>query len=261
MPRSRNGASTTLIDPRLRDRRIEVARDQGRKRLRRFVVLAVLVLLVGGAVAATRSPLLDVDRVQVRGAANTDAAAARKAAGVELGRPMVSVDPAAVERRIARLPWVQDATVTRSWPGTVTVTLVERTPVATMGSGSSAVLVDDQGRVLGPAAGAKALPEVAGTPRQAGRRVRAAQRSALSVVAGLPVDLRRQVVRAWATPSGVVLRLDDDIVVRWGDTGQPSAKAEALRVLLDEADRPTIATIDVSVPRAATLTRQTGGGQ
>ncbi len=81
------------------------------------------------------------------------------------------------------------------------------------------------------------------------------------MVAGLPVDLRRQVERSWATPSGVLLRLDDGITVRWGDTGQPSAKADALRVLLDEADRPTIDVIDVSVPRAATLTRQTGGGQ
>ncbi len=89
---------------------------------------------------------------------------------------MVSVDPPLVEQRLTRLPWVERASVTRSWPGTITVRLVERTPVATMGTGSAAVLVDEEGRVLGATSGTPALPEVAGDPPRPGRRVSAPQR-------------------------------------------------------------------------------------
>ena len=252
--RTKRPESPSLVDPRLQARRVEVARGQGRRRLRWVLAAVVIVVLVVGAFALTQSPALDVDQVVVRGASRTEQDQARAASGIGRGTPMVSVDAPAVERRLEALPWVQSASVSRSWPGTVRITLVERTPVAVVGTGSAAVQVDRDGRALGPA-GDTDLPAVSGDPVPAGAQLSATQRWVVTTLAELPAALRAEVVGAAATPSGIRFTLTDDIEVRWGDTSQSTAKADAVQVLLEQAGRSTIATIDVSVPRAATVTR------
>lgn len=246
--------SPSFVDPRLQARRVEVARGQGRRRLRWVVAAVVVVVVVVGAFAVTQSPALDVDQITLSGASRTEEAAARAASGIEVGSPMVALDAPAAERRIEALPWVERATVSRSWPGTVQVAVVQRTPVAVVGSGTAAVTVDRDGQALGPASDAD-LPVVSGDPVAAGEELAAAQRWVVATLADLPSELRSEVAAASATPTGIRLTLTDDIEVRWGDSSQPTAKADAVQVLLEQADRATIATIDVTVPRAATVTR------
>jgi cell division protein FtsQ len=257
-PKAAKGAkrveSPSFVDPRLQARRVEVARGQGRRRLRWVVAAVVVVVVVVGAFAVTQSPALDVDQITLSGASRTEEAAARAASGIEVGSPMVALDAPAAERRIEALPWVERATVSRSWPGTVQVAVVQRTPVAVVGSGTAAVTVDRDGQALGPASDAD-LPVVSGDPVAAGEELAAAQRWVVATLADLPSELRSEVAAASATPTGIRLTLTDDIEVRWGDSSQPTAKADAVRVLLEQADRATIATIDVTVPRAATVTR------
>lgn len=252
--------ATNPIDPRLRARRNEVARHQGRRRLRRLVALIVVAVGLVGAAALTRTPVLDVDHVTVTGAGRTGTDAARAAAGVDRGRAMVSVDLGAARARLEALPWVLRATVARRWPGTVAVTLVERRPVAVVGRGFAAVLVDRDGRILGPPSPRReAVPVVhvpAGPP---GERLGPRGRTLVAVVAGLPADLRRDVVGVRPSSKGVELELRDAIAVRWGDASQPVAKADAVRALLRQADRRTIATVDVTVPATPALTRRVDG--
>ena len=246
--------SPSLVDPRLQARRIEVARGAGRRRLRWVVAGVAIGALVVGAFALAQSPVLDVDAVSVQGARHMTKSDVAAASGIVRGTPMIGLDAPAAERRLEALPWIERATVTRSWPGTVHIEVAERRPVAVVGSGSDAVAVARDGRVLGPA-GDDELPVVAGNAAEVGGDLSATQRWVLATVAGLPAELRAEVAAASATPSGIRLTLDDEITVRWGDSSQPTAKADALGVLLDQADRPTIDTIDVSVPRAATVTR------
>lgn len=251
------GAAASM-DPRLRERRIEVARDRGRRRLRRILALAVVLLLVVAAVAATRSPLLDVDRIAVDGAARSGAGAVRTASGIAVGDPLVSLDAAAAARRIEALPWVADASVSRSWRGTVRIAVRERTPIAVVGEGASARLVDAAGRVLAAARPAERdrLPRVAGATADPGAALGRTQRVVLGVLGDLPVGLRGEIDRAWRSGTGVVLVLDDDVVVRWGAPTDSSAKANALRLLLEQADRATMASIDVSVPGSPAVRRK-----
>ena len=243
------------IEPKLQARRIEVARHQGRRRLRTVLVILVLVAVVVGAFVAVQSPLLDVDQVVVTGAPHTGAAAIRRASGIPVGQAMASVDAGTAAARLERLPWVEQATVARSWPGTVRITVVERSPLAIIGEGADAALVDAHGRVLGPAA-KEHLPVIGGSPVNAGAEVPSQRRLVLAVLAGMPPKLRKEVAGAHATASGIALTLTDGIRVDWGSISQSTAKNDALTVLLKQADRPTIATIDVSVPRAATITRR-----
>lgn len=252
--------SSPLIDPRLRDRRIEVARTEGRKRLRRVLGLVVVLVLVGGAIALTRSPLLDVDRIVVRGTDEVAAAEVRAAAGVAIGEPLLDVDTTAAAERIEALAWVERATVERSWPSELVVRIERRVPVAVVGPAGAPLLVDAEGVVLGPADAAAsegdvdALPEIDGRTAPVGTPLGAGQRDVAELVGALPDELREQIAVARSVRGGIELELTDGLEVRWGDASQRSAKADALRVLLDQDDRSTFATIDVSVPGASTVT-------
>jgi cell division protein FtsQ len=255
--------SSPLIDPRLRDRRIEVARTEGRKRLRRIGALVLVLVLIGGAIALTRSPLLDVDRIEVRGVDDLAAAEVRDATGVAIGEPLLDVDLPAVEGRVEALAWVERAQVERSWPAALIVRIERRVPVAVVGPAGAPLLVDAEGRVLGPAADAvdgeaEGLPEIDGPAAAAGEALGADQREVAALLDALPDELRAEVSSASAVRGGIELELSDGIVVRWGDASQRTAKADALRVLLDQDERTTFATIDVSVPRASTVTFRGG---
>lgn len=259
-PPSAKRPPAVLIDPRVQARRVEVARDQGRRRRRRLLAVVAVAVVVGGAFAATQSPLLAVDQVAVAGAASTGVPAVQAAAGIEPGRPLVSVDEAAAAARVEALPWVAAAEITSHWPRTVRIQVTERVPVAVAGEGPGAVLVDRTGQVLGPAGDAQ-LPVVrtASVPEPGGR-LADETRGAVAVVVGLPKALADQVATVGRRRGALVATLDDGIEVELGDRTRLQAKSDAVLALLEQADRETIATIDVSVPGTAALTRSEAAG-
>ncbi len=73
------------MDPRFRRRRVEVRRQEGRRRLRVVVGVAAVAVTGFGGWAATASPLLDLDRIVVEGAVHTEPAEARFASGLRRG--------------------------------------------------------------------------------------------------------------------------------------------------------------------------------
>ena len=249
------------MDPRVKARRVEVARDRGRRRRRRLVVLVLAVVVAGGAVGVTQSPLLDVDRVGVSGGTHATDAAVRSAAGIRIGRSMISVDPVAAQHRVEALPWVAEARVTRRWPASVHVVVTERVPVAVAGSDAGAVLVDRTGAVLGAAGDVDNLPVIPiAHPPAAGDRLAPRARALVSMLDRLPPALGKQVTKALVRSDGLGLVLNDGVRVHLGDGTRLAAKSDAVLVLLDQADRATIDSIDVSVHGSAALTRHKAGG-
>src|SRR2546423_15685209 len=86
------GPTPVLIDPRFRQRRIEVRRLEGRRRLRVLLILAGFFFLALVAWGLTRSPFLDVDHVRVTGTSRTTPAEITTASGVHKGMAMFDVD-------------------------------------------------------------------------------------------------------------------------------------------------------------------------
>lgn len=131
------------VDPRLRARRQDVLRQQGRRRLRRVQSAAAVIVAAGVGWAVAASPLLDVDRVIVRGLDQGRIEDVEAAAGIELGSPLVTVDLERVRSGVESVDWVATADVARSWPGSVLISVTERRPlaVALLPDGSG-VLVD-----------------------------------------------------------------------------------------------------------------------
>lgn len=252
----------SLIDPRIEARRQEVARDRGRRRRRKLVAFAVFTVVVLASFGLLRSPLFDVDHVRVTGAARTDPSAVVAAARIDTGQPMTAVDLHRAAAAVERLPWVADATVTRDWPGTVRIRIIERVPAAVAGQGVDQVLVDRDGRILGSAVHIGALPNVGALPAGyvPGRLLPAPQRELSRVLAAMPAELTAEVASLGHGRAGLEARLRSGIVVVIGDSAQVRAKFEAVAALLDRVDPATVRAIDVSVPSAPALTPTTPAG-
>src|SRR5262249_50007670 len=122
--------ATVEIDPRIEARRDAVRRETGRRRLRILVAVAVVVVTLVGAYLLIESPLLNVDHVDVTGTVHASPAAVQAAIAGEHGRPLLRVNRGAAAARIEQLPWVAHASVTRSLPGTLRVSITEAQPVA-----------------------------------------------------------------------------------------------------------------------------------
>ena len=254
------------IDPRIRERRVAVQRAEGRRRLR--VLLAALSALAaaGAGLAATRSPLLDVDKVVIRGAEHTPRADLVAAAGTGDNPLLIEYDTAAAARRIERLPWVRSAHVDRKWPDTVRIAIVERDAVAALPATQGWALLDRDGRIVDVGTDDRGLVAIAATPlrRRAGRDVPTSLRPGLAVAAALAAE-DRAVLRAHVKAvlvggrSDAVqlgLQLTDGGTVQLGGSDDLQTKLVAAATVLESVAPASIDTLDVRVPNAPVLRRR-----
>ncbi len=102
----------------------------------------------GIADAAARGGMT-VQRVYTTGRQNTPTDAIIAALEVEVGTPILRLDPQAARRRIEAIGWVESASVERRLPSTVFVRLVERTPIALWRQPDGLVALDRAGVVMG----------------------------------------------------------------------------------------------------------------
>ena len=255
-------ATGPRIDPRFRQRRLQVRRQAGQRRLRFVVGFLAAGAVVLAAVGATRSALLDVDRVEIRGARRTPQPAVVEASGLGQDALMMDVDGAEVARRVQALPWVLRARARRVWPATVVIDVSERTPAAAVRAGGGAwAVVDGAGRVLEvvPARPGGA-PHLTGVPAAGppGSTLDPGAGEALRVAAALPHSLRSRVSEVALVHGGeVLLRLGPPGgEVRLGVPEPLEEKLTSATTVLEKANPVDLRVLDVRVPRAPVLTRR-----
>lgn len=219
-----------------------------------MVALSVLVGGLGWVLLG--SSLFDTTSVQVVGTSELPADVVRAVAAVPLGTPMLRLDTAAIEARVAAVPRVASVRVHCTLDGTVRIEVTERTPVAFQRRGGAVHLVDATGIdyatvPAGPGA-PPGLPELRMAvlgPRNP------ATVAALSVLTALPDWLRSQLRSIAATsPENIVLRLGGgrgsaEREVRWGDAADGDRKAAVLGPLLTQPGE----VYDVSSPALPTI--------
>jgi cell division protein FtsQ len=224
-------------------------RSARRRRLGRRVGIVVAALAPLGLLAwvLLASPLLAVRTVAVSGTDLLTPAQVRAAADVVRGTPLARVDAGAVVRRVESLRPVAQVRVSRGWPSTLRLQVVERKPVVGVVTARGVTLVDAAGVPFAPA---PALPpglvrlQVA-SPGPADPTTRAA----LRVLADLSQQMRARVriVRA-ASPSSVTLVLRGGKRVLWGGVGDTALKLQAAEALLKmpgtvyDVSRPGVVT-------------------
>ena len=238
--------------PRLQARARAERRDRRRRRLRRGV-LGLLALVPLGLLAwlLLASPVLAVRTVEVRGNDRLSAFQVVQAVGVEVGTPLARVDTSGVRSRVGGLAPVAEVEVHRSWPGTLSVRVVERLPVAgAPATNGRFTLVDATGTAFDTVG---ALPD--GLPRLQVPASGPAPSdpstvAALDVLVGLPAALRDRTTAVRAdSPTTVTLSLTGGRTVVWGEAGEGDRKAPVVAALLRRKGR----TIDVTSPDVAVV--------
>ena len=214
--------------------RLYAARMRTRSRRRRLTVTltvtACLFALVG-YLLLWHTALIAVRGVHVRGTKSVTAATVLTAAQIRTGSPMAALDTAAVAARIERIPQVASATVSRDWPGTVEISVVERVAAALVPDAAGYAIVDGGGVVFGQSAAVRSgLPviDVSGAAEDA-----EVVPGALAALRALPAALDRRIASITATdPYAITLTLTDGTTVNWGGGGDAAQKAADLTALM-----------------------------
>jgi cell division protein FtsQ len=248
------------IDPRIEERRVAVRRQRGRKRLRLLLALLVLSGLLA-AFGALHSSLLSARQVTVHGTLHTPQAQILAVSGLVHHPPLIDVDPGRISARLERLPWVREAVVDKAWPDSVTITVSERKPVATVAREGQVALVDATGRVL--AYERRAPPATVGLvlagsgvapPGAPGSRLGSLARPALRVAAELPVSLAAQVTAVSLSGSGAIsLELSGGMIALLGSDTELGEKFEDLASVLGAVPLSAGDQIDLTVPSEPTV--------
>lgn len=164
-------------------------------------------------------------------------------------RTFARLDARAAKTRIERLPWVATAEITRVYPNRLDVRVTERRPFALWSRGGTAYLIDDTGRVLGPAAEISS----ATLPRISGEGANERARELFDLLAHYPKirdrydEAERVAGRRWnlKLANGVVLKLPVDgeaqILSRLTDDRALAALAEKPNTSLDFRARGRVA--------------------
>lgn len=245
------------MDPRLARRRQVVRERSMRRRLHGLLLVIVVAAIVGGAAWVVQSPLLAVQTIGVSGAVHADVARRMDAAGLREGAPMVPLRTKAVEEALLEDPWVAEATVRKTYPGIVEVSVVERVALAAVQQRASWILLSGDGVYLESSSEAPddlvriVLDGVSATPGDAAGDERVV--GSLAFVERLDPALRigASVVETggelWATVDGYKVRL--------GSPTDMQAKAAALQAVLADGV-PEGSVINLLAPARPAVQRE-----
>ncbi len=233
-----------------------MTRTAGRRRLRVILVILALIALAGVGWVLTRSPLLDVDEIDVQGTERTSSADVLGAVGIDRGDPILYVDTGAATARVEALPWISEASVSLRLPSRVVVRVEERIAAGWIRIDDETVaIVDGTGRVLEDDAPTSLyIPELRGVGSTPVAGETLEDTAGAAVAASLPEQLlaRASVVSTDGDGTDVRVGLTAGGEVRLGDPGAvdvDDALAAAVAVL-DSLGERVVAYVDVRVPSA-----------
>lgn len=140
-----------------------------------------------------------------------------------IGEPIFTIDATDSAARVARMPYVERVEVTTRFPDEVIITVVERVPVAVWSAQGRSFLIDARGHVLAeannptlPIVAVEAdAPVVGGTldPRDVA--------AVIAVRDAVATDLA---AIEWTTANGLVVRLNDQRMIVFGEQERMPAK-------------------------------------
>lgn len=245
-----------------RERRISVQRRTFR--LRVALMLLAVVAVAGSGVAVYRSSLFTIETVEIVGASRLPRGEVLDMIALPDDATLLRYPAARIAESIGSSPWVAQVTVSRNYPDTLRVRIVEREPVALADTGAASFwLVDSSGFVI-----AEQTPDTtstlmvvrdleglelsAGFPSDS-----AALENAIRVWRGIGPELRAR-TRAISAPSvdKTALLTTDDIEIFIGSADDLDKKDRVIRRILAEqagkvvyvnvrtVDRPTWRGLD-----------------
>ncbi len=143
------------------------------KRIANWAVALVAAGVILAAVLAFRLPQLaaagigeglgnagfTMRRVEIKGAARVSRLAIYNVAFDQPSMALAMIDLEATRERLLQFGWIREARVSRRWPDTLVVDVIERQPAAIWQNGGRLSIVDGEGVVLEPVR-VEAMPEL-----------------------------------------------------------------------------------------------------
>ena len=169
---------------------------------------------------------LGVSEVKLEGHEHTDPQDIFSALRLDGSRSLFSIDPAEARIALSSLPWVERGEIRKTYPGTLTVTVVERKPFAIWQTGDTLSVVEADGSVIGGYNGAS----LRRLPLLVGKGAAEAAAPFIKMISDYP-ELHEQVhafvrvgQRRWN------LRLRDGVTVKLPADNEADAMALALQL-------------------------------
>jgi cell division protein FtsQ len=245
-------------------------RELRRKAQRRSQSLGVLALLAIVAVAVFlsvyvyRSQAFAVKKTDVVGASRLSADEVRRLSGLSSGETLIRLPTRRLEGNLKRSAWIASAEVSRDFPDTVRIRIVERTPLALVDLGGKTLwLVDRSGIWLAKSSGDSTgtpvvVRDVEGLDPVAGRKTGSETlMNALEVVRSLDASFAKS-IHTISAPSidKTALVTKDDVEVFVGSSDDMARKQQVAEKILKQqagkvvyinvrtVDRPTWRGLD-----------------
>ena len=232
---------------------------------RRAVFCTVVVggVLISAAAITLYAPWLGffgLRQISVSGNHHISAEAIGRAAGLQYGRPLLTISLPEVAARIASFPWVKHVSVSRSFPHELRIRVEERSPIAwirlpedetclTVGEGGVIVASECMSRASTVELQGAALSGVTPGERLADERIvdliEALRTANLS-------DMNIQRIDA-TDPSSIVLDTEPGLRVLLGTIDSHARRVDALAALSRTIDLGEYRVIDLRLEGEATL--------
>jgi cell division protein FtsQ len=209
------------------------------------VVIIVLAYFLGW------SSIFSVKKVEIAGAPTTAVQTEiEKKSQIEVGQQLARVNPQSVSRKIEKLSWIKEASVSRDWlSGVVAIEITPREPLAFFNSDQvPGQTIDEEGQLFSlPGYKNPDLALISAKNPDSALK-------ANELFTALPENFRRSITSMMATSSNTFTLNSTlegrDIRIRWGDSQEMALKISVINSLLKLPENKQIKLIDVVAPHA-----------
>lgn len=194
-----------------------------------IAVGAVFLVALVAAAVVWLFPIFKVTSFEVEGNEHVAAEDAEQASGVAAGSNLVRLNAREAAHGVASLPWVESARVSRAFPSTVHISVVEHEAVAYVEDGGRTVLVDDKGKEFVEDTPPKEAIQLTGRTESGSPEMQAA----VDAVSALPAEVRTRVKTLDIEDTySLTFVTEDEKTIFWGAAEDNANKAIAFEDVL-----------------------------
>ena len=214
-----------------------------------LLILGALIIVL--AYFLGWSSIFSVKKVEIAGAPTTAVQTEiEKKSQIEVGQQLARVNPQSVSRKIEKLSWIKEASISRDWlSGVVAIEITPREPLAFFNSDQvPGQTIDEEGQLFSlPGYKNPDLALISAKSPDSALK-------ANELFTALPENFRRSITSMMATSSNTFTLNSTlegrDIRIRWGDSQEMALKISVINSLLKLPENKKIKIIDVVAPHA-----------
>lgn len=106
------------------------------------------VLLITALIILAFSPLFNIKEIKVKGNLRLTENSIVKESGIEVGQNILRLNKNIIKDNLFRLSYIEDASIRRTWPDTITISVIEKEEIAKVVTFGSTIALDENGQVL-----------------------------------------------------------------------------------------------------------------